>query len=320
MKRTPLFMLVLAWSLAVPSAMAARNEPPMHDPTPFPRIDAVIDSTYRGRMEVVDVQFVGGFSPGGSRDIDAGELQRAADLVRQAGRERDRDIVFIGATDPMRFHATRAKLTNLHNYTLALARANYIKQRTGLRGMVSTDVLLNDRRGVYVVTIQRRDRDDVVAIGGDIPDSWDDEMAGREIVFNPHVAVAYVRAGGTDYTAPQVGIGIRKGNYALFTSYGRTFRDPDDNRVQTAGLRIGDDDGVFGQLMFIDARKLVPYFDQYVHRAVGGTAGLGVGWHPAPLDVVLNGGIGAFDVVSPDALKNRWEFGFNLGFGIGFTY
>src|SRR5438105_1646796 len=79
---------------------------------------------------------------------------RGGDQVRAASDALDamphgRQTVLIGATDPMRFHDTRRKVTHMFNYTLGLTRANYLNQLTGNRAVVSTTVLLNDRRGVY---------------------------------------------------------------------------------------------------------------------------------------------------------------------------
>lgn len=309
-------------------AQRVRDLPPLNDPTQFPRVEAVIDSTYRGRMRVVDVQFFEGFSPGGSRDIAPADVDRAANIIGNADRRHD--IVFIGATDPMRFHETRRKLTNLHNYTLGLARANFLNQMTGSRGVVSTSVIMNDRRGVYVVTVEPR-------TGSDLAEhthpyaalDHGHEFDAHEVKFSPHVAATWVRVDDEDYFTPQVGLAARKGRYSLFMDYGRTFRDNEevdglvetgDDRVMISGLRIGQEQGLFFQLAFVDARELIPYLDMYTSRAVGGTVGLGFGWHPEPVDVMLHGGIGLFDSVTPEQLDDEVEFGFHLGLGVGFTF
>ncbi len=323
------FLATLVLLLSLTSVAGAqrlrRDVPPLNDPTPFPKIQAVIDSTWRdGDMRPVRWEFFEGFSPGGSRDLPAAAVARASAFVDDASRGRM--IVFIGATDPMRFHEQRRKVNHMFNYTLGLARAAWLHQATGHRGMVATHVVQNDRRGVYVVEVERergRGADEPVAgvlptstntVGGDIGDFG-------EIFFTPHVGLTYVVAGDENYVAPQVGLGIRKGNYALWMAYGRTFGGEDEDRIMTSGLRIGPDfGGPFFQLQFVDARKLVTWFDEYTARAVGGTAGIGFGFRPEPIDLTLHAGVGFFNAVTPDELEDEWEIGFHLGASLGFTY
>lgn len=313
------------------AVVAARDLPPMNDTAVFPRVEAVIDSTYRSHARVVHVTFVEGFTAGGSRDIPGDQLRAASDALD--GIPREHQAVLIGATDPMRFHETRRKLTNMFNYTLGITRANYVNQLTGNRGVVSTTVILNDRRGVYLVEIESTEPGVPIAAGGPVnnvsqptPENAGGPWAplnhehAQDIWLDAHVAGVYLKAGHMDWGGPQVGLSVRRGRYELFTEYGRTFGDPDDNRMQTAGFRVGAPVGLFWQVEAIDARKLVVYLDQYTSRAVGGTLGLGWAWSPHPFYLNLNGGIGPFDVVTPDRLKDHWEFGFNLGATAGFTF
>jgi hypothetical protein len=306
--------------------VAVRDLPPIEDTTAFPRVEAVIDSTYRGHARVVHVAFVNGFTPGGSRDIPGDQVRAASDALDDVAREHQ--AVLIGATDPMRFHETRRKLTNMFNYTLGVTRANYLNQVTGNRAVVSTSVILNDRRGVYVVEIEPAEAGVPIAAGGPGAMPGNESSPGAELeregaeplTLDAHLAGVYLKAGRMDWGGPQAGLSVRRGRYELFTEYGRTFGEPDDNRMQTAGFRVGAPVGLFWQVEAIDARKLVVYLDQYTSRATGGTLGIGWAWSPHPFYLNLNGGIGPFDVVTPDRLKDHWEFGFDLGATAGFSF
>ncbi len=323
MKRIARLLLALACVCSARGASAASGgQNPMHDTTPFPRINAVIDSTYHGHARVDEVRFFEGFSPGGSRDIPGDMVRACSDALDNVSR--DRQAVLIGATDPLRFHDTRRKVTQMFNYTLGLTRANYLNQLTGNRAMVSTTVLLNDRRGVYLVTVMPNDHEGekMIAAGGPEggPYAPLNHEHASDITFDAHAAGLYVRAGDMDWGGPQIGLSVRRGHYELFTEYGRTFGDPDDNRMQSAGLRIGGPNGFFWQLQAIDARKLIVYLDTYTARAVGGTLGLGWGWDTAPWYLNLNGGVGVFDVVTRDQLKDETKVGFHLGATAGFSF
>ncbi|MGH2400901.1 MAG: hypothetical protein ACRDF6_13780, partial [bacterium] len=306
-------LAILVLCLAAASQVAAQPQgvSAPRDTASFPKVNAVVDSMFDGRMRAASVAFFEGFSPGGSRDIPEAEVARLGQTLDDMPRRDRRARVLIGATDPVRFHRTRQNLTHMFNYTLGIARANYMNNMTGNRATVSTHVILNDRRGVYLVDLERvedargvSDHDHPYAAldhAHDFP---------AEVRFNPHAGVVYLRAGDEDYFSPQVGLGIRKGNFSLFAAYGRTFEDPDDDRIMTSGLRVGQEEGLFFQLGFVDARKLIPHFDEYTARAVGITAGAGFGWRPRPIDITLTGGVGGFNVVTEDELKDEWEFGF----------
>ena len=322
--RLPMLVIALAGAMLARSAGAVTNtQNPMHDTQPFPRVNAVIDSTYRGHARVVDVRFFEGFSPGGSRDIPGDQIRAASDALDAI--PRNQQGVLIGATDPQRFHDTRRKVTHMFNYALGLTRANYINQLTGNRSVVSTTVILNDRRGVYLVTIESTDHEGekMIAAGGPTeggPYAPLNHTHPSELMLDAHVSGFYLKVGHMDYGGPQVGLSVRKNRYELFTEYGRTFGDPDDNRIQTAGLRVGEPVGFFWQIEAIDARKLVTWLDMYTSRAVGGTGGVGFAWNPQHFYLNVNGGIGGFDIVVPQHVKDRWQFGFNLGATAGFTF
>ena len=297
-------------------AQADYSDVPRMDRTPVS--DATFDSLYtRLGHRIVDVRFFEGFSAGGPRDIPESEIDRARDAVANVPR---RTVArWHGATDPERFHQTRKKITDMFNYTLGLARAHYVNTRTGKLGDVSTDVVLNDRRGVYLVVIEPGEREPR-AIAGPVSDEFASMDRDEPWTLGPTAGLIYLHADGIDWFTPNAGVMLRKGKYSLYANYGRTFEDPDDDdRVMTSGLRVGDP--LFFQAGFIDARMLIPFFDEYLDRAVGGTVGLGYAFHPGKSwDINVNGGVGIFNMVTQDELEDHWEPGVTAGANVGFTF
>ncbi len=212
---------------------AGRSEVP--DRTP--QSDAVFDTLFAYRGErVTGVIFVSGFTPGASRNIAVDQLQR----LHPGG-------YLIGATDPQRFDGKRntRNLSQLNNYSLGLARANWVNAKTGYRSTVLATVIINDRRGVYQVFTApvATPVTQVTPLPQPPPVFERPYVISRPAMWTIEPVIGWHVATGSNYHMPIIGVRLShvvNGRVTSLTGYeGRRFAKNNDDQVWSGEVEFG---------------------------------------------------------------------------------
>lgn len=287
---------------------------PTEVPDRTPRSYAVFDTLFAHRGErVTEVFFVHGFSPGGSRDISAAQLAR----IRPGG-------YLIGATDAERFDGRRntRHLSQMHNISLGIARANFVNAKTGYRSTVLPQVIFNnDLRGVYqvfTVPVTPARKDTVVVLQREIIREHPAEPVSFFRHVKPFVGLTLLAGDGGSYFTPQVGVAIVAPPFMPFDwIYVSDGWIPDErgDRIRTAGVQFGER-GLFGRIGFRGGWTVDRDTELSFDKAVGGEGSIGYAWKYADASVTL----GSYHFSSVSNRQGEWQPGIGFLFRVAPNY
>ena len=298
-------------------------------------MDSTIQAMYGRAARVTNVYWYGPFAERG----DAGQAVGSAE-VADAMRDVDavtaeEDPVWFGSTSPLRLDPEHSRysetIDDLFQQGLRLRRATVMNARTGSRGVLATaqDIGM-DRPGAYLVIVRRAPGAPSLVPGPFGPGGRDTLVVYHETVethepdfyLGPVLGAMFLSVEGNEFFSPMYGGSIRKGVYTLFIGEGRVFskNDGNDDRFRFGGLRIGPPNGMFVQVLGIDARQLILERDVYTHRAIGGTGGIGYQASGRHFNGSIAVGAGGFNLVTPKQFNSESSVGFYFAGHAGLTF
>jgi hypothetical protein len=296
-------------------------------------IDSTIQAMYGPESRVTNIFWYGPFRERG----DAGQAV-GSEQVEDAQRDiaavpAEEDPVWFGSTSPLRLDPSHSRysltIDDLFQQGLRLRRATVMNARTGNRGVLATAQNLGmDKPGAYLVLVHRAPgtptlvpgrgggRDTLIVRHETI------ERHEPDFYLGPILGAIFLSVEGNEFFSPMYGGSIRKDVYTLFIGEGRVFskHDGNDDRFRFGGLRIGPPNGLFFQVVGIDARQLILERDVYTHRAIGGTGGIGYQLSGRHFNGSIAAGAGGFNLVTPKQFDSESSLGFYLAGHAGLTF
>ncbi len=324
--------LVLALLLAATPASARNVKGSVPEPV-WASIDSTIQAMYGPASRVTNVFWYGPFPERGDAGQAVGDDQ-IADAARDIdGVAPEEDPVWFGSTSPMRLDPVHSgyseTIDDLFQQGLRLRRATVMNARTGSRGVLATAQNIGmDKPGAYLVVVRRAPGAPSLVPGGgggrDTLVVYHQTVETHEPDFylGPVLGAMFLSVEGNEFFSPMYGGSIRKGVYTLFIGEGRLFsrNDGNDDRFRFGGLRIGPPNGMFFQVVGIDARQLILERDVYTHRAIGGTGGIGYQMSGRHFNGSIAAGAGGFNLVTPRQFDSESSLGFYLTGHAGLTF
>lgn len=285
-----LLLIVFAMSIvSMPAQATTRRPVPDFSSNETPPVfeESKIDSIFAARGErVVSMTYVEGFSRGGTRDATA----------TVPGQRK----YYLGTSDLERYEKTRRKVSQMNNWSVGAARANWLWAQNGYVGEVMPMTIMNHRgRGVYViVTTPNTPIEERVPFSSIIrPTQRDTVVMEPRIVylggprranveFRPTAGYSYTNIDGVDYATPTAGVQllIRAHKDSWIGAYytdGYTFAGGYGDRRRMAGIIMRDGDrGFVGRFGGTGAWTINGSSGLARDRALGMDVGLGYDFGP----------------------------------------
>lgn len=238
-----LLMVIMFCCSLVPfcaSAATPRRPVPDFAKNETPKIfeESMINGIFAARGEkVLRIEFVKEFSPGGTRDATA--------IV--AGQRK----YYLGTSDLERFEQTRRKVSQMSNWSVGVARANWLWAENGYVGEVLPMTIMNHRaRGVYVIVTEKIITPSVIAQRDTITLQPRVVYVGNpnatRVWFRPALGGGLITTNPVGFAAPVASLvgGFRLGqtDVGVYAMEGQTFQ-PDNRGFNRYGFQYGDELG-----------------------------------------------------------------------------
>lgn len=240
-----LMVIGLCCSLVPASAGAATPHRPVPDfaKSEAPKIfeESMINAIFAERGEkVLRIEFVKEFTPGGTRDATA----------RVPGRHK----YYLGTSDLERFEQTRRKVSQMNNWSIGVARANWLWAENNYEGEVLPMTIMNHHaRGVYVIltepiiaTVPTRPQRIEAPLQPLEHELRIRELERRGLWLRPSLGAGLITMDPLGFATPVVGLagGYRFGqtDVGFYTLQGQDFQ-PDLRGLCRYGLQLGDELG-----------------------------------------------------------------------------
>jgi len=300
--------------------------------------DAIVLSEYGTTGVVRDsMLFLSVYAPGDIKHLPKFAEAIADAFLRRGSDVCDYDNIGVGCSSIMRgdpdITLGRPRVNDRDNTSYALYRPLQLSQKLGYRFKPVAQVIegfpparpseIQTGQGVLLIRVfkvpvayTRPAKDTLTVL---------QEQRSDAFAIGPTIGVVYVNVDGNDFLSPSIGIVIRHDNVMLFMSDGRTFEETRreegrDDRLRYGGIRFSQPTGLYWGFTYLDARRLMVEYDQYTHRAVGGTITGGYQRAGAHLYGNLGVGLGLFNLVTPAKIDADWKPGFAAMASVGLTF